>query len=45
MRVIIGGLINDSIKCLMDNEKYSSYKEFKLKSNLIQLTLNMIHYI
>ncbi|CAD8174555.1 unnamed protein product [Paramecium pentaurelia] len=45
MRVIIGGLINDAIKCLIDNEKYTSYKEFKQKSNLIQLTQSMIHYI
>ncbi|CAD8115825.1 unnamed protein product [Paramecium sonneborni] len=45
MRVIIGGLINDAIKCLIENEKYQSYQEFKQKSNLIQLTQSMFHYI
>jgi phosphatidylserine decarboxylase len=35
MRVIVGGLIVDSIKCVIESEKYLNYAEFKQKSILI----------
>lgn len=29
MRAIVGGLINDAVKCLIEHEKFNSYIEYK----------------